>query len=154
MAEYITIESQALTRAIAAIVSAGGSSATEAQQVAESLVGANLTGHDSHGVLRVPWYLRAVREGQTNPHAQIRVERESATTAIVDCDDAFGQVAALEGMRLAVDKARHVAQRSGTSLAKGAHWQVAGDLQSGTEVRLCFKRYCWRRMVRLMLDKP
>ena len=45
MAEYITIESQALTRAIAAIVSAGGSSAEEAQQVAESLVGANLTGH-------------------------------------------------------------------------------------------------------------
>src|SRR5690606_10458297 len=37
MAEYITIESQALTRAIAAIVSAGGSSAEEAQQVAESL---------------------------------------------------------------------------------------------------------------------
>ena len=47
----------ALTRAVAAVVAAGGSSAAEAERVAANLVEANLTGHDSHGVGMVPRYL-------------------------------------------------------------------------------------------------
>ncbi|MBN1934980.1 MAG: Ldh family oxidoreductase [Anaerolineae bacterium] len=102
----IIVESVELCNRIFHVFCAAGVPEAVAQRVAESLVEAHLTGHDSHGVLRVPWYLRAVREGQTNPRAEIRVERASATTAILDCDNAFGQVGALEGMRLAVDKAK------------------------------------------------
>ncbi|HEX4149053.1 MAG TPA: Ldh family oxidoreductase, partial [Pirellulales bacterium] len=38
----------------AALLAAGGLSAEEARLVAESLVAANLRGHDSHGVMRIP----------------------------------------------------------------------------------------------------
>ncbi len=40
-----------------ALLKAGGVSGDEAQIVAKSLVVANLMGHDSHGVMRIPYYL-------------------------------------------------------------------------------------------------
>jgi hydroxycarboxylate dehydrogenase B len=49
-----TFRKEPLTRAIEAIVAAGGSQASEARQVAENLVLANLLGHDSHGIGMIP----------------------------------------------------------------------------------------------------
>jgi LDH2 family malate/lactate/ureidoglycolate dehydrogenase len=77
-----------------------------ARRVAASLVENNLTGHDSHGVIRVPYYVRSVQEGRVQPRAEIRVVKESATTAILDCGHNFGQVAARQGMELAIAKAQ------------------------------------------------
>ena len=54
---------QPLTRAIEAIVLAGGSDAREAKLVAENLVLANLLGHDSHGIGMIPRYIAALLEG-------------------------------------------------------------------------------------------
>jgi LDH2 family malate/lactate/ureidoglycolate dehydrogenase len=76
------------------------------QRVAHSLVESNLVGHDSHGVIRVPAYARAIRAGTLNPKGEICVVRESASTALLDCGYTFGQVAAAQGMELAVAKAR------------------------------------------------
>src|SRR5581483_4834526 len=58
-----------LTRAIEAIVAAGGSNEREAQLVAENLVTANLLGHDSHGIGMIPRYIDAVLEGGLAPNA-------------------------------------------------------------------------------------
>ncbi len=76
-----------------------------AQQVAGSLVRANLAGHDSHGVIRLLQYVRAVEKGEIDPAATIEVVRESATTALLDAHWAFGQVAARQAMELAIAKA-------------------------------------------------
>jgi uncharacterized oxidoreductase len=76
-----------------------------AQRVAESLVGNNLAGHDSHGVMMAPHYIRRVLDGSVNPQGEVRVLRESASTAVLDCGFQFGQVAALEGLELALNKA-------------------------------------------------
>jgi uncharacterized oxidoreductase len=77
-----------------------------AARVADSLVESNLVGHDSHGIIRVPSYVRAIREGRLKPRGEIRVVRESASTALLDCGRAFGQVAAKQGMETAMAKAR------------------------------------------------
>ena len=60
-----TFHSEPLKRAIEAIVLAGGSDAREAKIVAENLVTANLTGHDSHGVGMIPRYIESLQEGVT-----------------------------------------------------------------------------------------
>jgi uncharacterized oxidoreductase len=78
----------------------------DAAWVATLLVRANLRGHDSHGVIRVPHYARALKAGEVNPVPDVRVERETATTAMIDGDLGFGQVVARRGMALAIDKAR------------------------------------------------
>ena len=49
------------------IFQAVGSNASEAEVVAQRLVNANLSGHDSHGVIRIPTYIKWIQEDKTRP---------------------------------------------------------------------------------------
>src|SRR5207237_3669177 len=61
----------------------------DAAWVATLLVRANCRGHDSHGVIRVPHYVRAMKAGEVNPRPKIAVESETSTIALVDGDLGF-----------------------------------------------------------------
>jgi uncharacterized oxidoreductase len=78
----------------------------EAQIVAAHLVAANLAGHDSHGVLRLPQYLKAIKTGQVRLGVKPVVLVENGATAALDGQGGFGQVAARHAMTLAMAKAR------------------------------------------------
>ena len=65
---------------------------------AEVLVWANLSGVDSHGVLRIPWYVDLVEMGQMNPRPNIRVLRETPAVLIIEGDRAFGPVVTVFAM--------------------------------------------------------
>ncbi len=82
-----------------------------ARRVAESLVDANLVGHDSHGVLRIPQYLDDLRAGFIIPDAQPTVVRETPGSALVDGGWTFGQISA----GFATDQA--IARAKATGLA-------------------------------------
>ena len=97
-AEYL----QDVTRRI---LVAAGTPEHIAADVAEVLVNANLTGHDSHGVLRIPWYLEALEKGEIVPDAEPAVLRETASTLLVDGRRGFGHYVARWAMRRAVEKA-------------------------------------------------
>lgn len=77
-----------------------------AEKVSQSLVGAMLAGHDSHGVIRVPAYVQQIRAGRLAPAARPSVIRETATTAVVSGNWGFGQIAAFYATDLAIRKAR------------------------------------------------
>lgn len=77
-----------------------------AETEAEVLVWANLRGVDSHGVLRIPWYVDNVNRGYMNPRPVIRIEKETAATMLVEADHAFGPVATVFTMGKVVKKAR------------------------------------------------
>ena len=62
-----TLTAEKLQSFARSLFEAGGVPADEAAIVAGSLVDANLCGHDSHGVIRIPQYLRGVREGKVQP---------------------------------------------------------------------------------------
>ncbi len=83
-----------------------GASADEAEEVVGQLMEASLTGHDSHGVLRAPWYMDKIDAKELIPGAPVRVVKESSTTAIVDGGWGFGQPVSRTAMRLCIDKAR------------------------------------------------
>ena len=95
-----------LRRRVCDIFCAIGAAQSVSERVADSLVESNLMGHDSHGIIRVPFYVRAIRDGRLKPGGEIRIARQSASTAVLDCDWAFGQVAAKQGIELAMAKAR------------------------------------------------
>jgi uncharacterized oxidoreductase len=78
----------------------------DAAWVARLLVRANLRGHDSHGVIRVPQYAGSIRKGDTNPRPAMQVLHETPTTAIVDGDLGLGQVVARRATEVALEKAR------------------------------------------------
>lgn len=94
---------RSITRAIFVAV---GAPDPVAQRVADALVDANLVGHDSHGVIRVPQYVNAVQQGHVIPTAKPEVVRESASYALVNGNWTFGQVSAEFATRLAIAKAK------------------------------------------------
>ena len=88
-----------------AILDALGSPHERSAWVSETLMRANLAGHDSHGFMRLLQYAAYVREGAIEPAAEIESVRESAATALLDARRAWGQVAAKVAMECAIDKA-------------------------------------------------
>jgi LDH2 family malate/lactate/ureidoglycolate dehydrogenase len=77
-----------------------------AAQVADVLIDNHLAGHDSHGILRIPEYVRSVRAGEIVPAARPQVIEESATSALISGNWAFGQVTGVFAADLAVEKAK------------------------------------------------
>jgi len=80
--------------------------ADEARIVADCLVEADLRGVHSHGMIRFPVYVRRLQAGVFNPRPQIRIVRETRTTAVLDGDNGMGQLVSLRAMALAIDKAK------------------------------------------------
>jgi uncharacterized oxidoreductase len=94
-----------LTRAIEAIVAAGGSEAREAKLVSSNLVLANLMGHDSHGVGMIPRYVDALREGGLKPNRHPSVTLDGGTMLALDGQMGYGQAVGVEAMDLASERA-------------------------------------------------
>ena len=80
----------------------------DAQTEAEVLVWANLRGVDSHGVLRIPWYLENLETGIMNPRPNVRVIKETPATIMIDGDRALGPVVTTMAMRRVIAKAGDV----------------------------------------------
>ena len=76
-----------------------------AEDVAEILINANLAGHDSHGVLRIPGYLSGVANGGIEPAAEPEVSNETTNTFRIDGRNGFGHYTARRAMEQAVEKA-------------------------------------------------
>ena len=74
--------------------------------LADSLIHANLRGLDSHGVMRIPHYVRRLELGSINPRPETRIERTGSATAMIDGDNGFAHVTNWDGMELAVTMAR------------------------------------------------
>lgn len=83
-------------------LAAGG--VPEAATVARHRVAANLAGHDSHGIIRIPGHVERVRAGHTVPGAPFEVVRESPTTTMVDGHRGFGCVVNERAMRLTIER--------------------------------------------------
>ncbi len=73
--------------------------------MAQLLVRANLRGHDSHGVIRIPQYIASWRKGEVKVTAEPQVVQEGPATALVDGQMGFGQIVARRGMEVAMAKA-------------------------------------------------
>jgi LDH2 family malate/lactate/ureidoglycolate dehydrogenase len=100
------VQAEALIQFGQALLQSLGTPTEEASLVAHLLVDANLSGHDSHGVIQIPAYLEAFTEGLIAPGAGFTRERETSTTALIDGHWGFGHRLAYEAMQLAIDKAR------------------------------------------------
>jgi uncharacterized oxidoreductase len=108
------------------LLQAGGLDQSEAALVAKSLVGANLRGHDSHGVMRIPSYLDAYRKGDVVAGAKLSEIRRSPTIFAADGHWGFGQSLAQELTRTLIDMARESGLALGT-LIRSSHIGRLGE---------------------------
>jgi len=101
-----TLTKDALQSLTAAIFRATGAPDDIAAQIAEVLVDNHMAGHDSHGILRIPEYVRSVQAGEIVPAARPSVLEESPASALVSGNWAFGQVTGCFAADLAAEKAK------------------------------------------------
>lgn len=85
---------------------AAGAPEPIAKCVAYSLVLSNLLGVDSHGIIRIPQYLKEIKAGGIVPDAEPAIVRDNGVVVLMDGQNAFGQIVAERAMRLAIEKAR------------------------------------------------
>lgn len=102
------IAAERLTAVIAEIFDRAGCAREEADRVAGNLVEANLTGHDSHGVIRTLRYVNWMADGLMIPGQPIRIVRESPVMAVIDAQMGFGQSAAPQAVEIGIAKAREM----------------------------------------------
>lgn len=104
----VRIAAEDLERFACEVFERAGLPPEDAATEAEVLVWANLRGVDSHGVLRIPTYIRSIDAGGMNPRPNICIERETPATMLIEADHAFGPVVTKVAMRGAIAKARDV----------------------------------------------
>ena len=122
----VHVDAPAMERLVGAIFERAGCDAEEARRIGRRLTGANLRGHDSHGVLRTRRYVEWMEVGRVLPGRTIRVERENEVLAVVDGCYGFGQTVGEQAVDLGVEKAR----RHGvavTALKNSGHLGRIGD---------------------------
>src|SRR5881392_146926 len=106
MADTLVFQAGPLTRAIEAIVAAGGSEPREAKLVADNLVTANLTGHDSHGVGMIPRYIDALLEGGLEANRHPAAMLDAGALLALDGRKGYGQAIGGESMQMAIERAK------------------------------------------------
>jgi hydroxycarboxylate dehydrogenase B len=105
---------------------AAGVEAGSAKIVAASLVDANLRGHDSHGVMRVPFYIGSLKNGKLDPKAQLTVVNETPCSLVCDGGWGLGQVLARDLTARLIAKCQTVAVAVGT-LRQSTHIGRLGE---------------------------
>ncbi|HEX3349166.1 MAG TPA: malate/lactate/ureidoglycolate dehydrogenase [Acetobacteraceae bacterium] len=115
-----------LSRFVTDIFRGAGCDEAEAGRISRFLVSANLTGHDSHGVIRVPRYVENIQAGHIVRGASITIVAESPTHAVVDGNRGIGQTIAPQAVDLGIAKARSAGMAI-VALRNSGHIGRVGD---------------------------
>lgn len=102
------IRAQALRDLVRDIFIGAGCTETEGKQIAKSLVSANLAGHDSHGVVRVPRYIAWKEDGAFIPGITVEIVSETPVLAVLDAKYGFGQTTAPQAVAIGVKKCKEM----------------------------------------------
>ena len=121
-----TFSAESLTQFATDLLSAGGLTPDEATLIAQSLVGANLRGYDSHGLMRIPYYLQQVDKGEIVPGAEFEVLHDTPSLLTADGHWGFGQTQARRLTERLIEKAAATGVGVGTMI-RSAHVGRLGE---------------------------
>ena len=104
-----------------------GSTDVEAGLVADQLVGANLAGHDSHGIGMLPTYVGGFTSGRLQINQHLTPVIDNGPVAVFDGNSGFGQVMGFEATTDAIARARThgvalVGLRNSFHIGRIGHW--------------------------------
>ena len=124
--DQVFVDAAAMIRLVRAIFVRAGCHDDEAERIAVHLTGANLRGHDSHGIIRTARYLECIESGLLAPNQTVSVETENESIAVVDGHFGFGQSIGEETVDLGIAKARERGVAV-TALKNAGHLGRIGD---------------------------
>ena len=103
-----------------------GCSESAAEIATNSLLSADLSGVDSHGVARLTGYVRLWEVNRINANPDIKIIHETPSTGVVDGDSGLGLVVAPFAMKVAINKAKAVGS-GWISVQNSNHFGIAGQ---------------------------
>ena len=124
--KMVTIQVNNLIDFVAEVFSHSESSPEEARRIATYLTTANLTGHDSHGVIRVPVYIRWKKTGNVVPNQTPEIVVDTPSLAVVDGKFGYGQTVTPFAVRTGIEKCKK-AGLSAVALRNAGHIGRVGD---------------------------
>ena len=95
-----------LEKIATALLVEAGASEEESKVISRLSIGANLAGHDSHGIIQIPTYIDRVNRGHIVPGAEYEIVKDTPTTTVVDGHWGFGYSVTERLMRETIEKAR------------------------------------------------
>jgi len=122
----VTIQLQKLIDFVADVFAHSESSPEEAKRIATYLTTANLTGHDSHGVIRVPVYIRWKKMGSVVPDQTAEVLVDTPSLAVVDGKFGYGQTVTPQAVRIGIEKCK-ASGLAAVALRNAGHIGRVGD---------------------------
>ena len=121
------VSADGMTALGAQIFAKAGASQDEALAISANLVNSNLSGHDSHGVVRIPRYLmwESTDNLKFGQHADIITDGDAF--AIIDGNKGFGQVVGKQAVDIGIEKAKQnglaiIALRRAGHLGRIGRW--------------------------------
>lgn len=100
------VRADALTDFAAAVLRAERVPAADAHLLADTLVTAELWGHSSHGMLRLPWYVTRLRTGAMAAETTVTTVRDQGAVLVLSGNDGIGQVITQRAVEAGVDRCR------------------------------------------------
>jgi len=101
-----SVDAQQLLEFATAVYAGQGVPEADARLIADTLVQADLWGHQSHGVLRLGWYLDRLRNKVMNPVTQPEFVIDGGAMAVIDGHDGVGHVLAKLAAEEAIKRAK------------------------------------------------
>lgn len=99
------IQAKPLAEFCSRLFRAVGMPQADADINAASLVDADLTGVESHGVSRMPIYLKRIRDGVVNPVCEVRLDGGQIASGVFDAGNSMGAPASYRVMKAVIEKA-------------------------------------------------
>jgi LDH2 family malate/lactate/ureidoglycolate dehydrogenase len=123
----VIADPSAITQFGANVLESLGVPTSDAHLVSDSLVTADLWGHPSHGMLRLPWYVARLRSGVMQAVTREEVLVDAGAVAVLDGHDGVGQVITDRACTDAVARAEQhgvgvVAVRNSNHFGTAAYW--------------------------------
>ncbi|MCY4655143.1 MAG: Ldh family oxidoreductase, partial [Dehalococcoidia bacterium] len=101
-----TVQADRLTHIAAELLKGSGASEEEAEIISRHSIGANLAGHDSHGIIQIPTYIDRVKRGHIVPGAPFEIIKDTPATTVVDGHWGFGYVVSERLMKMTIEKTK------------------------------------------------
>src|ERR1700728_3955523 len=103
-----TLKPEALHALVSLVGRRMGSDEGETKEVADHLLRANLTGHDSHGIGMLPAYVRLLHEGLLVPNQTAATVLDAGALLVIDARRGYGQRMAADAVRRAIARAKEI----------------------------------------------
>jgi len=116
-----------LKKLVSRILVLAGCADEEAKAIGDHLVEANLAGHDSHGVIRLPIYLKWMRDEIVYAGRNLETVVDAGSMAVADAHRGFGQWIGKQAVALGIEKSREhgvalIALRNSGHLGRIGAW--------------------------------